>query len=506
MARMAAVGGWVWVASLVAGCSGGGGGGDSTVVTSGSSCVVAAAKSATEAVPGTVIRAESLPVATGAGTSPLQPRPAQAVQASTISLGDVSQARLAAEKPLLSQIGVPSKVGFARDVAPTASVAGTLALLQWQATASGGKVAAISIGTGQAKGVRLGVLVRSLPAQATLRVYAQGSRTAYTIAAQQVLDTLQRNRDAGDTSDAARTYWTPLVEGAEATLEIELPAAVGTAGVEIAIPRLSHLFRFPAKDAVAAKANVAGSCEVDVACNTSYTKESNSVALMDFVAGGISYTCTGTLLNDTSGSGTPYFLGANHCISTQAEASTLQTWWFYRAASCGSGNLNNSVQPRIGGATLLYASQDTDTSFMRLADTPPTGAVFAGWSVVAPTVGSAVATLHHPESDVQKISTGGIDSFQKCTVIDAGNISCSTSTQAASNFLNAKFTSGATEEGSSGAPLFETVGSSHYVVGQLYGGNSSCTNLSGSNAYGRLDLAYTAALSKWLAPAAVACP
>ena len=504
MARMAAVGVWVWVASLVAGCSGGGGG-DSTVVSSGSTCQVAAAKSATGAVPGTVIRAEALPVTAGTGMSPLQPRPAQAVQASAISLGDVSQARLAAEKPLLSQIGVPRKVGFARDVAPTASVAGTLALLQWQATASGGKVAAISIGTGQAKGVRLGVLVRSLPAQATLRVYAQGSSTAYTIAAQQVLDTLQRNRDAGDTSDAARMYWAPLVEGAEATLEIELPAAVGTGGVEIAIPRLSHLFTFPAKDAVAAKVG-AGSCEVDVACNTSYTNESNSVAFMDFVVGGISYTCTGTLLNDTSGSGTPYFLSANHCISTQAEASTLQTWWFYRAASCGSGNVNNSVQTRIHGATLLYASQNTDTSFMRLAGTPPTGTVFAGWSVVAPTVGSAVATLHHPENDVQKISTGGIDSFQKCTVIDAGNISCFTSTQAAGNFLNAQFTSGITEKGSSGAPLFETVGSSHYVVGQLYGGNSSCTNLSGSNAYGRLDLAYTAALSKWLAPAAVACP
>jgi lysyl endopeptidase len=35
-------------------------------------------------------------------------------------------------------------------------------------------------------------------------------------------------------------------------------------------------------------------------------------------------------------------------------------------------------------------------------------------------------------------------------------------------------------------------------VGQLFGGDSSCTNTTGSNVYGRFDQAYSAALSTWL--------
>ena len=74
------------------------------------------------------------------------------------------------------------------------------------------------------------------------------------------------------------------------------------------------------------------------------------------------------------------------------------------------------------------------------------------------------------------------------------------SNQANGNFVNAQFSRGATEEGSSGAPLFETIGNGHYLVGQLYGGDSSYSNLNGSNAFGRFDVAYNAALRQWLAP------
>nr|WP_315431319.1 trypsin-like peptidase domain-containing protein [uncultured Albidiferax sp.] len=508
MARILAVSGVVLAVGLVAGCSGGGGGGDGAVAGGGNTCLSATAKATDVLASGTVSRAESMQAASGAEASGLQPRVLLAVRTSRVALGDVSQARLAAEKPLLAQVGVPRKVGLARDVAATASVAATQAQLQWQATASGGQVAAISISTGQAKAVRLGVLVQSLPAQATLRIYAQGSTTAYTVKAQDVLDTLQRNRDAGDSTDAGRTYWTPVVDGAEATLEIELPASVSTASVAIAIPRLSHLFSpAQADDAIVARA--AGSCEVDVACNSSYASESNSVALMLFTGSdGRSYQCSGTLLNDTRGSGIPYFLSANHCVSTQAEASTVQTSWFYRAAACGGAGVNAGAQTLFGGATLLYANANTDTSFMRLLGNPPAGAVFAGWSVNPAALGSAVATLHHPDGDVQKISTGSIDSFQSCTPSSSNAlfVNCSPSNQASSNFINAKFTSGATEEGSSGGPLFETVGGSRYLVGQLFGGNSSCSVPNGSNVYGRFDVAYTAALSRWLTAAAGTCP
>ena len=75
----------------------------------------------------------------------------------------------------------------------------------------------------------------------------------------------------------------------------------------------------------------AGACNRDVACSSEYLPMSPSVALMDFTkADGNGYTCTGTLMNDRSSDGIPYFLTAAHCISTQAEASSLATYWNVR--------------------------------------------------------------------------------------------------------------------------------------------------------------------------------
>lgn len=498
------------LAALLSSCGGGSGNDTAAVCIADSTNTARSAAVNPVSSPGA--QAESMRQTAGGAASPLQPRPALSVLARAIALGDLSQAKVAAVKPLVAQLGVPQQIGLPRDVAATGSLASTAALLQWQATPAGGRVAAISIQSGQAVGLRLGVLVKSLPASATLRIYAPGAATAYTVPAQEVLDGLARNRAAGDTSDAGRTYWAPVVEGAEATLEIELPAQVATAGVEIAIPRVSHLFSSPltvAKVGNSAKAGFSGdsSCEVDVACSPSYATESNSVARMSFVDRGTAYLCTGTLVNDAAGSGTPYFLGANHCISTQAEASTLQTWWFYRASTCG-GTLQDVASTTLtGGARLLYANATTDTSFMRLLATPPTGAVFAGWSVTAPRLGDAAATLHHPQGDWQAISSGVIEAFKNCARLNPPSLefSCTPSDQANGNFVNAQFSSGATEEGSSGSPLFETIGSGHYLVGQLYGGSSSCSNPNGTNIFSRFDVAYNIALRQWLAPGANTC-
>ena len=162
--------------------------------------------------------------------------------------------------------------------------------------------------------------------------------------------------------------------------------------------------------------------------------------------------------------------------------------------------VNPSYRTTYGGATLLYASTLSDTSFMRLNDTPPAGARYAGWSSVTPAIGTAVTALHHPSGDLEKISLGSLDGFFSCGSSDpvTDTFSCSSSTQSAGNFLNIVFTSGITEGGSSGSGIFKTVSGSNYLVGQLYGGTSSCTNLSGSNRYGRFDVAYRAGLSNWL--------
>ncbi|MDB5848068.1 MAG: hypothetical protein JWP29_1820 [Rhodoferax sp.] len=502
----------VWAVSAIsalvlAACGGGGGGGapapvatTDPAVTPGGSCVAAA-----QQTPVAVDRVEAVARRATVASDSGIPKARQLVapRALQVALGAVTAAKLATESTPSSLRGAPRKVGFTRDL-PQATATGLA--LNWQTLADGQRAASVSITSPSAKGVRLGLLVRSLPANATLRVYAQSGSTAFEVPAADVLLALQKNAAAGATGNAARTYWTPVVEGAESTLEVALPAGADTALVDLAVPQLSHLFALPtddgaASDAVTPKIGEAGSCEVDATCDASYQAESNSVAKMIFSDTGGTFQCTGTLLNDHLNSGTPYFVSANHCISTQAAASTLQTYWFYRAPSCGAGTLNPAARQLTGGATLLYASVNTDTSFMRLNTTPPAGAVYAGWSVAAPPLAVAVGSLHHPEGDLLKLSTGTVKSYQNCTLTTGpnGDLTCVSTAQPSSNFVDTLFTSGSTEEGSSGAALFQTIGSGRYVVGQLFGGSSSCSLRTGSNIYGRFDAAYNTSLKQWLA-------
>ncbi len=491
------------VAGLLAGCGGGGGGdggGGSAI------CLAGVSRAGQTGADGALrIEPRSQPALVQAPA--LQARSATVVQPYSIRLGDASERLLAASRSDGGLVGIAHTIGFPRVVAATSALATTAERLLWQPTAVGGQVAAISIQSGEAYGLRLGVLVRNLPTDAQLRVYAPGSATTHTIAAADVLEGLARNLAAGDATDEGRTYWTPLVDGTEATLEIELPAGVPTSSVQIAIPRVSHLFASPQELAAGGNLAKAGgsSCEVDVACNTAYGSDgatTDAVAAMVFVQGGFQRFCSGTLLNDSTSSGTPYFLSANHCLSSQTNASNVETYWFFRASSCRSTQLHPNAVVLRGGAQLLYSSAATDTAFLRLNGRPPTGAVFAGWSVQTPVTGSAVASLHHPGTfGWQAISTGVLDQFYSCGTIDSGGyFECFKGTAANGNFVNATFSVGTTESGSSGGPLFEGVGGRHYLVGQLYGGNSSCDERSGSNVYGRFDVAYNAALRQWLSP------
>src|SRR5256885_8407232 len=81
---------------------------------------------------------------------------------------------------------------------------------------------------------------------------------------------------------------------------------------------------------------------------------------MLYVKNGAGYLCTGTLLNDKAASGTPYFITANHCISSQTVASTLETSWFYRTPSCNSRTLSSANRVLRNGATLLYATRSEE--------------------------------------------------------------------------------------------------------------------------------------------------
>ena len=420
------------------------------------------------------------------------------VKPGQVALGPLlgTQAQSAAPEP-----GVALQVGQTRSITQTASAAATLGQFQWQSTPDGGQVGAISFSAQGAKGLRLGVLVKKLPGGAVLRVYSQSAPDqVYQVSGQEVLQRIDANLAAGDRSDEARTWWTPYLGQPDATLELELPPGTPVNSLDIAVPRLSHIFAdleaLATQDALKLQVGESAYCQLDANCYSDLQDERDAVARMIYVKSGSAYLCTGTLLNDRESTGTPYFISANHCISSQTVASSLQTDWFYRSASCRSSQVNPGATQRTGGATLLFTSASTDTSFLRLNSTPPAGAVFAGWTSAALSMGQAVSTLHHPKGDLLKYSNGSITGFYNCNVGGGATFSCTGGTSSASSHYDMTFSQGMTEGGSSGSGIFQN----GYLVGVLSGGSSSCTAAPGGNysMYGRFDLAYQAGIKQWL--------
>ena len=432
--------------------------------------------------------------------------PAQAPIAQ-VDLGALAQAKSDEVLNQNSGPGVPLQIGLARPAQATAAAGDFAGLLSWTPTADGAQVAAIRFTSDQAYGVRLGLKVEQLPEEAVLRFYGDVNDAAggevVEVSAKKVLELLALNRQAGVKGDEAVTYWGPDFGGAATTLEIELPATVRATDVQLSVPSVMHNVIDPARvhDFQLKGIGDAGSCNLNVTCNSALLNtESRAEAQMSFASNGKQYVCSGTLMNDARNSGTPYFLTANHCLSTQAVASTLQTRWFFRAASCGSANsMYSGARQLSGGARMLYASANTDTAFMQLNEQPPAGVRYAG-SYFGGVVGleTEVTGVHNPRGDLQKYSIGTVKAYARQVQTSQGTALQTSATP--QNFLAVVWSQGTTEGGSSGSGLFRTIGSTRYVVGQLFGGDASCANREGGDAYGRFDLAYSAALSRWLNP------
>jgi lysyl endopeptidase len=499
---------------ILSACGGSSGSSSSSPSASGGTCsgvVAGTTKAASKEQPSAVQQVETfVPAATGSSASDslhtlgygMRPR---AVGVTLPPLQAPLQMTKAAPLNTVggAPVGLPVLVGVGRSVAETADSARMARMLHWNGASA--PAAAVSFTSPGASGLRMGLLVRSLPTGAVVRGYAQGAPTSFEIPAADILAAIARNRDAGDASDAGRTFWTPVIDGPEATLEITLPAGISPADVDVAVPTVSHL-TVPLGELFTTKIGQDSSCQVDVSCTSGTDVLSRSVARMIFSDAAGTYACTGTLLNDSNSSGTPYFLSANHCISTQTAASSLNTYWFYRSTSCNSNTLDPASTVVAGGATLLYASGDTDTSFMRLNKPAPANAAFAGWSVNAPDSSPDVAAVHNPEAGLQKYSQGSFSAYASCGTSSGGTFSCTASNAANASFFDVIWSTGTTAAGSSGSAAFAAIGGNRYVVGQLYGGDASCSNPKAADIYGRLDRAYAAALSRWLSPASASAP
>ena len=414
-----------------------------------------------------------------------------------VALGPLTQTKQAAP----ADKAAPLQIGEGRSVDATAAAADLASRLQWNTLADGTQVAALAFSAQGAQAIRLGVLAQALPEGAVLRFYGAAGSPVVEMTAAKVAALRQMNEAAGESGDAARMVWGPDTEGALSTLEVQLPAGTPTSALRLAVPQLSHL-TMTVQQAIdnpprSKDVGDAGSCNQDVMCG-SYKDEGRAVARMSFVKGGNSYLCTGTLMNDTKNSRTPYFLTAAHCISSQSTASTLVTYWFFRTASCNGSQLDAKAQQLSGGAQLLYAQPRYDSALLQLNRQPPAGVMYAG-SYFGPGMdtGDDVLAIHHPRGDLQKYSIGRVIGFASCPT---GSMdSCVNDSASNGGMFQIGWRLGVTEGGSSGSAIFAQANDTRYVVGSLLGGSASCQTPEGRDVYGRFEKAFADGIRNHLA-------
>ena len=317
---------------------------------------------------------------------------------------------------------------------------------QWIDTPKG-KVWRLGIHSPQANS--LYTVVRfSLVAGATLFVYGPGYqdfRGAFTSA---------NNNPANVLSIAP-------VRGDRLIVEINLPAHLDSPGT-LEMTKVYHGFRdiFNDKEVQRNASTRQGNCNEDINCANGLYWQTEKRSVCKIISnGGIG---VGTLLANTRGSEVPYLISAHHLIPSAEVAAEALFLFNYETGACG-GELSANTGS-ISGATLVSAAEGRlDYALMTLNELPPPSyqPFYAGWDATN-TIPQQGTCIHHPLGGTKQVAI----EYHPLVGEDIGF-----GFEANSTWKVSHWEVGTTEEGSSGAPLFDE---HHRVVGTLTGGRSTC--------------------------------
>ena len=274
-------------------------------------------------------------------------------------------------------------------------------------------------------------------------------------------------------------FWTPFVAGDRIRAECFVPGESATppAKVPFTIDAALHMYRSPfeAVGKGSGDAIEEGGCHNDVMCFPAWGLERDATARIDFVVGGSGFLCTGQLINTLITDLTPYFLTANHCISSNAVANTAVISWNWQTSSCGGSVPAFGSLPTSSVCTLLSNGATSDYSLLMVEGTLPGGRGWVGWNSGGVGFNTSVTCVHHPDGAFKRISFGATQLIPFCggTAFD---------------HIGVGWGSGVTEPGSSGSGLYNS--STHQLIGQLHCGASSCSNLGGQDSYGAFSSTY----------------
>ncbi len=368
---------------------------------------------------------------------------------------------------------VPLRFAVARSVKLTPANSGT-----WEQLAQG-RLWRLRLASSGATDLNFGFTEFWLPEGAALYVISEGE------------DYYQGPYTAADNSPSSQ-LWTPVVPGEAAIIELFIPAGLDEEP-RLVLTQVAAGYRdlfHRGKSLITPKAS---SCEIDVACPqaAAWANEIRSVARISI--GGTGF-CSGTLIMDLPRDFRPFFLTANHCGITPANASSVVVYWNYQSPACGQHGVGGSLDQNQTGATFRAAKADVDFSLIELNQLPPAAyrVYYSGWdrSDTAPAGGVGI---HHPKGDGKCISF----STQPLPTID-NCLGGGTNTH-----WQVTWTSGMVEKGSSGSGIWDPA--THLLVGTLTGGDTNCPPTVPS-CYGKFSVAWASGmqpstrLRDWLDP------
>ena len=275
--------------------------------------------------------------------------------------------------------------------------------------------------------------------------------------------------DSGNLHSYSRrepSFWSHTFAGEHIYIQIEVTAA---ASDDARFSIGAVMLRDPEPQGLCPEKNAP--CVEDASCfnETDWMeidKARRAIAHINFEKNGEQYICTGGLIADTdSSTDIPYFLTADHCISDGEVAKSVETWFNYQTPECNAScpKLEPGTASTLG-ATLIQNSAVDDHALLVLNESPPEDAWFLGWNsepVAWKNDDTTLYRLSHPQGSPQAYSIHKIDPLASATE------SCdSPKSLPRGPYIYSRDVTGATEGGSSGAPVLTSSGQ---IVGQLFG-------------------------------------
>ncbi len=304
-----------------------------------------------------------------------------------------------------------------------------------------------------------------------------------------------------DNKDYAQ-LWTPVVEGDEVVIEVQVPSANRTQ-LELHLHAVNHDFLGFAQV-------LSGSCNLDVICGAAdgwgiVDKYRDIIQSVGLYALNGSTTCTGFLVNNARNDCAPYFMTAAHCQVNNNNAPSMVVYWNFQNSTCrqpgtpaSGGTGNGALNLFTTGSSLRARYTPSDVVLVELSGQIPeaANAFFAGWNLSPQTPQDTVIAIHHPSLHEKRIS------FEFDPTYPGNWGSGSQNIPTGNHIVVPDWDIGTTEGGSSGSPLFNR---KKQVVGQLHGGSAACNN-NLFDSYGWILFSWTgggtpaSSLKSWLDP------